>query len=99
MIVDKKNSKSLIDSDIKWLTRAVSLARKGWGHVRPNPMVGCVLVKNGKVVGEGWHEEFGGPHAEVNALKMAGSNTQGSTAYVTLEPCNHYGKTPPVRML
>lgn len=95
MIVDKKNSKSLIDSDIKWLTRAVSLARKGWGHVRPNPMVGCVLVKNGKVIGEGWHEEFGGPHAEVNALKMAGSNTQGSTAYVTLEPCNHYGKTPP----
>ena len=95
MIADKKNSKDLIDSDIKWLTRSASLARKGWGYVRPNPMVGCVLVKNGEVIGEGWHEEFGGPHAEVNALKMAGSNTQGSTAYVTLEPCNHYGKTPP----
>ncbi len=58
-------------------------------------MVGCVLVKDGVVVGEGWHEEFGGPHAEVNALTAAGEDARGATAYVTLEPCNHFGKTPP----
>ncbi len=84
-----------LDPDRAWLLRAAELARKGWGRVRPNPMVGCVLVKDGAIVGEGSHEEFGGPHAEVNALAAAGEGARGATAYVTLEPCNHFGKTPP----
>ena len=83
------------DLEREWLLRAVDLARRGWGRVRPNPMVGCVLVRYGVVVGEGWHEEFGEPHAEVNALAAAGGRAVGATAYVTLEPCNHFGKTPP----
>ena len=88
-------SASPVDSEREWLARAATLARRGWGRVRPNPMVGCVLVKDGVMVGEGWHEEFGGPHAEVNALRVAGEGARDATAYVTLEPCNHYGKTPP----
>ncbi len=83
------------DPDQVWLARAAALAAKGWGRVRPNPMVGCVLVRDGVVVGEGWHEEFGGPHAELNALRAAGADARDATAYVTLEPCNHHGKTPP----
>jgi diaminohydroxyphosphoribosylaminopyrimidine deaminase / 5-amino-6-(5-phosphoribosylamino)uracil reductase len=63
--------------------------------VHPNPMVGCVLVRDGEVVGEGWHRQWGGPHAEVLALQAAGSRAQGATAYVSLEPCRHEGKTPP----
>ena len=86
---------SPLDPEREWLVRAATLARRGWGRVRPNPMVGCVLVEDGVIVGEGWHEEFGGPHAEVNALRAAGASARGATAYVTLEPCNHYGKTPP----
>lgn len=74
---------------------ALVLARKGLGKVSPNPMVGCVIVNNGKVVGKGYHEYFGGPHAEINALREAGDEAVGSTLYVTLEPCNHVGKTPP----
>ena len=81
--------------DRAWLARAARLAARGWGRVRPNPMVGCVLVRDGVVVGEGWHEEFGGPHAERNALEAAGAEARGATAYVTLEPCDHHGKTPP----
>ena len=81
--------------DRAWLARAARLAAGGWGRVRPNPMVGCVLVKDGVVVGEGWHEEFGAPHAEANALEAAGAEARGATAYVTLEPCDHHGKTPP----
>ena len=88
-------SASPVDPEREWLARAATLARRGWGRVRPNPMVGCVLVKDGVIVGEGWHEEFGGPHAEVNALGAAGEGARDATAYVTLEPCNHYGKTPP----
>ena len=76
------------------LGRAFELARRGWGRVHPNPMVGCVLVKGGAVVGEGWHREFGGPHAEVHALEAAGADARGATAYVSLEPCRHQGKTP-----
>lgn len=83
------------DPDREWLGRAAELAKRGWGRVRPNPMVGCVIVKEGMVVGEGWHEEYGGPHAEVNALDAAGASAEGATAYVTLEPCTHFGKTPP----
>jgi diaminohydroxyphosphoribosylaminopyrimidine deaminase/5-amino-6-(5-phosphoribosylamino)uracil reductase len=84
-----------LDEERQWLARAAELALRGWGRVRPNPMVGCVLVRDGVVVGEGWHEEFGGPHAEVNALAAAGGLAADATAYVTLEPCNHFGKTPP----
>lgn len=77
------------------MRRAIELARRGEGLVEPNPMVGCVLVRDGVVVGEGWHREFGGPHAEVEALRAAGEAARGATAYVTLEPCAHAGKTPP----
>ena len=77
------------------MARAIELARRGEGFVEPNPMVGCVLVRQGNVVGEGWHQQFGGPHSEVEALQMAGEAARGATAYVTLEPCAHSGKTPP----
>lgn len=81
--------------DHAFMRRALELAAKGEGLVEPNPMVGCVIARRGKVVGEGWHKKFGGPHAEVNALRKAGKAARGATAYVTLEPCNHFGKTPP----
>ncbi len=84
--------------DRTWMLRAISIARRGEGMVEPNPMVGCVLVKDNKAIGEGWHETFGQAHAEVNAIADARSNnhsTQGCTAYVSLEPCCHTGKTPP----
>ena len=77
------------------LESARRIAHEGWGQVHPNPMVGCVLVKGGKVVSQGHHEVFGGPHAEIVALERALSRAEGSTAYVSLEPCNHHGKTPP----
>jgi diaminohydroxyphosphoribosylaminopyrimidine deaminase/5-amino-6-(5-phosphoribosylamino)uracil reductase len=77
------------------MARAVELAARGEGHVEPNPMVGCVIVRDGRVVGEGWHQRYGGPHAEVNALRAAGTSAQGATLFVTLEPCCHEGKTPP----
>lgn len=77
------------------MKRALSLARRGREMVFANPMVGCVVVRDGRIVGEGFHEYFGGPHAEVNALAQAGPRAKGSTLYVTLEPCNHFGKTPP----
>ena len=82
-------------SDIKLMKRALALARKGIGKTSPNPAVGCVIVKNGKIVGEGWHKKAGGPHAEINALEMAGNAARDADVYVTLEPCCHSGKTPP----
>ncbi|QNN23394.1 bifunctional diaminohydroxyphosphoribosylaminopyrimidine deaminase/5-amino-6-(5-phosphoribosylamino)uracil reductase RibD [Planctomycetales bacterium ZRK34] len=82
-------------SDIRHMQRAITLAKRGLGYVEPNPMVGCVIVSNHKVVGEGWHRRFGGPHAEVEALKAAGAAARGADVYVTLEPCCHHGKTPP----
>jgi diaminohydroxyphosphoribosylaminopyrimidine deaminase/5-amino-6-(5-phosphoribosylamino)uracil reductase len=86
---------ALAAEDQAHLERARILARAGWGAVHPNPMVGCVLVRDGAVVGEGWHQEYGGPHAEVHALEAAGERARGATAFVTLEPCAHHGKTPP----
>ena len=77
------------------MRRALALAARGQGFVEPNPMVGCVIVRDGTVIGEGWHRRFGGDHAEVEALRMAGQRAAGATMYVTLEPCCHTGKTPP----
>jgi diaminohydroxyphosphoribosylaminopyrimidine deaminase/5-amino-6-(5-phosphoribosylamino)uracil reductase len=77
------------------LERALELAERGRGTTRPNPVVGAVVVKDGKVVGEGWHERRGGPHAEVVALEAAGERARGGTLYVTQEPCTHHGRTPP----
>ncbi len=77
------------------LDRALELAERGRGTTHPNPIVGAVLVRDGEVVGEGWHERQGGPHAEVNAIAAAGEQANGSTMYVTMEPCSHHGKTPP----
>ena len=82
-------------SDSFWMARALQLAARGLTTTTPNPRVGCVLVKDGHLVGEGWHERAGCPHAEVHALRAAGSAAAGSTAYVTLEPCSHHGRTPP----
>lgn len=81
--------------DAEFMRRAIELARQGWGQTAPNPMVGAVVVRDGIVVGEGFHERFGEDHAEVRAIAAAGDGTKGATLYVTLEPCNHYGKTPP----
>src|SRR5262245_41892284 len=77
------------------MARALELAMLGWGQVSPNPLVGAVLVKDDEIVGEGAHRQFGGPHAEIEAIADAGERARGSTMYVTLEPCTHYGKTPP----
>ena len=82
----------------KYMRRAIELAKRGSGHVNPNPLVGAVIVRDGEVLGEGWHECYGQLHAERNAIahaKAAGNSLEGSTIYVTLEPCCHYGKTPP----
>ncbi len=82
-------------ADPLYMARALELARQGLYSTHPNPRVGCVLVKDGQVVGEGWHVRAGEPHAEVHALRQAGENARGATAYVTLEPCSHFGRTPP----
>lgn len=81
--------------DEKYMDLALELAEKGKGYVNPNPMVGAVVVKDGEIVGKGWHKFYGGPHAEVYALEEAGEKAEGATIYVTLEPCSHFGKTPP----
>ena len=82
-------------NDQDYMGQALSLAVRGAGYVSPNPMVGAVVVKDNQVVGQGFHQAIGGPHAEVNALNAAGDRAQGATLYVTLEPCNHQGRTPP----
>ena len=81
--------------DEKYMDLALELAEKGRGYVNPNPMVGAVVVKDGEIIGKGWHKFYGGPHAEVYALDEAGERAEGATIYVTLEPCSHFGKTPP----
>ncbi len=89
--------------DRRYMKRALELAENGVGKVNPNPLVGAVIVKDGRIIGEGWHEKYGQAHAEVNAIRSAetpagcigGETVEGSTVYVNLEPCSHYGKTPP----
>ncbi|MFH2133844.1 MAG: bifunctional diaminohydroxyphosphoribosylaminopyrimidine deaminase/5-amino-6-(5-phosphoribosylamino)uracil reductase RibD [Pseudomonadota bacterium] len=82
-------------ADSQWMARALQLAAQGLNTTSPNPRVGCVLVKSDEVIGEGWHVRAGEPHAEVHALRAAGNSARGATAYVTLEPCSHHGRTPP----
>lgn len=84
-----------LTQDQIWMRRAIELARQGQYSTKPNPNVGCVIVKDGIVVGEGFHPKAGQPHAEVFAMRQAGEQARGATAYVTLEPCAHYGRTPP----
>jgi diaminohydroxyphosphoribosylaminopyrimidine deaminase/5-amino-6-(5-phosphoribosylamino)uracil reductase len=84
-----------LDLDLWHMRRALELAVLGQGQVEPNPMVGCVIVQGAEIIGEGWHRRFGGPHAEIEALEIAGRRAAGATMVVTLEPCCHFGKTPP----
>lgn len=93
-----------MNTDEQYMQRALQLAEYGRGSVSPNPMVGCVLVADGRIIGEGWHRNYGGPHAEVQAVRDAmgrghQAHLPSATAYVTLEPCSHYGKTPPCAAL
>ena len=84
-----------MESDERYMWMALDLARKAWGKTKPNPMVGAVLVKDGEVVGTGFHHRAGEPHAEIVALKQAGEKARGATLYTNLEPCSHFGRTPP----
>lgn len=81
--------------DEEYMKRAVELSKKGIGYASPNPLVGALIVKDSMIIGEGYHEYYGGPHAEINAFRNAKEDVEGATLYVTLEPCSHYGKTPP----
>ncbi|NLZ87296.1 MAG: bifunctional diaminohydroxyphosphoribosylaminopyrimidine deaminase/5-amino-6-(5-phosphoribosylamino)uracil reductase RibD, partial [Gammaproteobacteria bacterium] len=86
---------SELNQDQVWMRRAIQLAQQGQYSTKPNPNVGCVIVKDGVIIGEGFHPQAGQPHAEVFALRQASEQARGATAYVTLEPCAHYGRTPP----
>src|SRR5208337_2113765 len=81
--------------DERYMRRALQLARRGVGAVSPNPMVGAVIVRAGRIIAEGWHRKFGADHAEIDALKLASGSVRGAAIYVTVEPCCHWGKTPP----
>ncbi len=94
-VADAPDTPRFDAADHRWMARAVGLARAGLCTTRPNPRVGCVLVRDGRIVGEGAHLRAGGPHAEIHALEAAGDAARGATAYVTLEPCAHQGRTPP----
>ena len=85
----------MTSADTTYMKRALTLAKKGLGKTEPNPAVGCVIVKNGIIIGEGWHKKAGGHHAEIHALEISGKKARGAVVYVTLEPCNHSGRTPP----
>ena len=85
----------MVGTDEIWMCRALELAKRGRGYVEPNPLVGAVIVRDGQLVGEGWHQRYGEAHAEVHALAVADEAARGATLYVTLEPCCHHGKTPP----
>lgn len=85
----------MINKDHTYMQRALTLALRARGKTSPNPLVGCVIVKAGKIIAEGWHKRCGGDHAEVAALNKAGDKARGATMYVTLEPCSHWGRTPP----
>ena len=89
------NNTKYLENHEKYMSFAIDLAKKGRGFVSPNPLVGCVIVKDGRVIGEGYHKQFGEDHAEVDALKNCTESPQGSSLYVNLEPCSIYGKTPP----
>lgn len=89
------NYRKVSNEAIRFMSRAIRIARKGLGRTSPNPMVGAVVVKNGTILGEGFHRALGEPHAEVEAIRAAGPQTEGAELFVTLEPCNHYGRTPP----
>lgn len=84
-----------LHTDELHMSKALSLAARGLGHTSPNPMVGAIVVKNGRIIGEGFHHQAGEPHAEVHAIHAAGAEAKGADLYVTLEPCSHYGRTPP----
>lgn len=92
---DGAGARSAHPRDAAYMRRALTLARRGWGQTAPNPLVGAVLVRDEQVVGEGYHARYGGPHAEIEALRAAGARAAGATLYVSLEPCAHHGKTPP----
>jgi diaminohydroxyphosphoribosylaminopyrimidine deaminase/5-amino-6-(5-phosphoribosylamino)uracil reductase len=87
--------KQVIYLNVNYMKSALELAKLGIGYVNPNPLVGAVIVKDGKIISEGYHQFYGGPHAEINAFKNTTEDVKGATMYVTLEPCSHYGKTPP----
>jgi diaminohydroxyphosphoribosylaminopyrimidine deaminase / 5-amino-6-(5-phosphoribosylamino)uracil reductase len=84
-----------MNADAEFMRRALGLAQRGRGRTSPNPMVGCVIVRDGQIIGEGFHEKAGMPHAEINAMEAAGGGVEGAAMYVTLEPCCHEGRTPP----
>src|SRR5919198_6265822 len=92
---EERLTRTAREDDCAYMRQALDLARRGWGQTAPNPMVGAVVVRDNRVVGEGFHARFGEAHAEVNALEQAGTQARGATLYVTLEPCVHHGKTPP----
>ncbi|HOI09660.1 MAG TPA: deaminase, partial [Myxococcota bacterium] len=84
-----------MNGDVRFMARALRLAGRGVGRVSPNPLVGAVIVRDGRVIAEGWHHACGADHAEVDALKRAGADAAGADVYVNLEPCCHHGRTPP----
>lgn len=94
-VAEQSANNMVTPDDSQWMAQALQLAERGLYTTSPNPRVGCVLVKDGRLIGSGWHERAGEPHAEVHALREAGAAARGATAYVTLEPCSHHGRTPP----